>query len=483
MENIEQLRKEVDEIRTSLNTLKSNVSLSDSEKKSKVESIKSQAETVKDKIQKRISSLENKSDAASKKEKEEAQALLDSFSEITSLYNSITNTPKNTPKTTPSTQSQQSETVSQNKNIFEKAKDWIWTQWKDIWKQEKWDESPWTNILRTLWFAATWIWGAALAYKWLKSLWNSTFWKKKKKGKDTDNESDAKEKDNTPEKKSFWNTKFWKALTWLWIWSAAWGGVYFLGKKFNRWWKSSDKPTDNWSTHIEWWNLGKSKVDHSGGKYEIDNFNITASPESKQIWENLKWKEKPELEPFVCAMKAYKEEKEKWHLNNTKYITVVDFTKNQLTNNRLFVINLENNTVEYAEKCWHWAGSGWENWATSFSNKSGTNKSSLWAFITPDHSKKSNTKSRTWSYPAWQESSNNASQWRWIAIHPVRSLVYRSGTPTSLGCFTIPASQSYVNGILDKINKKSLFFAYAKSKNYFTQSKYFQQNSNGGFTA
>ncbi len=288
MENIEQLRKEVDEIRTSLNTLKSNVSLSDSEKKSKVESIKSQAETVKDKIQKRISSLENKSDAASKKEKEEAQALLDSFSEITSLYNSITNTPK----TTPSTQSQQSETVSQNKNIFEKAKDWIWTQWKDIWKQEKWDESPWTNILRTLWFAATWIWGAALAYKWLKSLWNSTFWKKKKKGKDTDNESDAKGKDNTPEKKSFWNTKFWKALTWLWIWSAAWGGVYFLGKKFNRWGKSdkhgsttekSDKQNENVP---KWWNKISEDMFQQLLIMEGSN-DFVAQVQAKDFWEKF----------------------------------------------------------------------------------------------------------------------------------------------------------------------------------------------------
>ncbi|MBR7037088.1 murein L,D-transpeptidase catalytic domain family protein [bacterium] len=52
-------------------------------------------------------------------------------------------------------------------------------------------------------------------------------------------------------------------------------------------------------------------------------------------------------------MKAYEAEKSAGHLKNTKYLTVVDFTKNQLTNNRLFVIDMETNTVTYAEKCGH----------------------------------------------------------------------------------------------------------------------------------
>jgi archaellum component FlaC len=119
MGNIEGLKKEVDEIKNSLNALKNNVSISDPEKKSQIESIKSQAEIVKEKIQKEISSLENKGDDISKQAKEKAQALLGSFDKITSLYNSITNTPKNEP----SIQPQQPETES--KDIFSKAKDWI----------------------------------------------------------------------------------------------------------------------------------------------------------------------------------------------------------------------------------------------------------------------------------------------------------------------------------------------------------------------
>ena len=107
--------------------MKNNVSLSDSEKKIKIESIKSQSETVKDKIQKEISSLESKTDDASKKKKEQAETLLNSLNEITTLYTSMTNTPKSTP----SIQSKQPETKIKKKNIFAKAKDWIKEQWNE----------------------------------------------------------------------------------------------------------------------------------------------------------------------------------------------------------------------------------------------------------------------------------------------------------------------------------------------------------------
>ena len=50
MANIENLKKEVDDIKNSLNKLKNNVSLSEVEKKEKAETLKIQAETTKQKI-------------------------------------------------------------------------------------------------------------------------------------------------------------------------------------------------------------------------------------------------------------------------------------------------------------------------------------------------------------------------------------------------------------------------------------------------
>jgi hypothetical protein len=89
MANIENLKKEVDDIKNSLNELKNNVSLSEVEKKEKAETLRAQAETTKQKIQEEIHSLETKTDDDSKKKREEAETLLNSFSEIMNLYTSI----------------------------------------------------------------------------------------------------------------------------------------------------------------------------------------------------------------------------------------------------------------------------------------------------------------------------------------------------------------------------------------------------------
>jgi archaellum component FlaC len=107
MEQIENIKKKVDEIKNSLNELKNNVSLSDIEKKNQAECLKAQAEATKQRIEIEINNLDNET-------KTEAQNLLNkSMDDITSLYNSIVNT---TASVKP---------LTENKNIFVKAKDWI----------------------------------------------------------------------------------------------------------------------------------------------------------------------------------------------------------------------------------------------------------------------------------------------------------------------------------------------------------------------
>ena len=216
----------------------------------------------------------------------------------------------------------------------------------------------------------------------------------------------------------------------------------------------------------------KAKVD-SSESYEIDHLNITVSPESKKIWENLKWKEKPDLEPFACALKAYNLAKKQENIHNTKYLTVVDFTKKKWKK-RFFVINLENNTVEHAVKVWHWKNTGGER-ATDFSNKSWSKQSSLWWYLLPDKITKSPNKSRSWLRQIkWLEDSNDQSDERWIAVHPW----WENG---SEGCFTLPKDISKT--IMEKI-AWSFLFAYAESKEYFAyQSKYFKQNPDGSIMA
>ena len=53
------------------------------------------------------------------------------------------------------------------------TKEWVWKQWDDVWDKEKWKDEWWKNLLRTAWFAATWVWAGALIIKWIRKI----FWR------------------------------------------------------------------------------------------------------------------------------------------------------------------------------------------------------------------------------------------------------------------------------------------------------------------
>lgn len=240
------------------------------------------------------------------------------------------------------------------------------------------------------------------------------------------------------------------------------------------WWTAPETATlttsvTTWAA-ISSWSTEKAKVDSSSESFEIDHLNFSISPETKTIYDNIKWKEKPDLEPFACALKVYNNVK--WKIHNTKYLTVVDFTKKKWKK-RFFVINMENNTVEHAVKVWHGKNTGSER-AKQFSNKSWSKQSSLWWYLLPDTITKSPNKSWSWLRQiTWLESSNSNAAQRWIAVHPW----WENG---SEWCFTLPKDIS--KNIMEKI-KWWFLFAYAESKDYFAQSNYFKQNSEGSIMA
>ena len=252
---IDQLKTEVDEIKKWLNELKNNVSLPEVEKKNKAEDLKSQAETTKKKIENEIQSLESKTDNKSKKKKEEIEALLNNFNnETTELYTSIINTlSTNTPTKT-------TQPESENKGIFSKTKDWIWKQWNDVRDKEKWQKEWWKNLLRTAWFAATWVWTVALAYKWLKKL----FWRWKD------------EKDESSDKKSsFRDSGRWRFLTWAGIATTAWWWIYGLIKLI--WWGKESQ--ECWDTISE--DMFQQLLKIEGSQ------NFVAKTHKKNFWENF----------------------------------------------------------------------------------------------------------------------------------------------------------------------------------------------------
>ena len=252
MTNIEQLKKETDEIKKWLEELKNNVSLSEADKKNKAEELKAQAEATKQKIENEINSLEDKTDDESKKKKEEAETLLNTFNETISLYSSVLNSADS-----------KEEQNEEEKGIFEKAKDWVWEQWDDVWDKEKWKTETWKNALRTAWFVATWVWAVALAYKWIKKLWNRAFWDE---GEEWDDE--GKETKNKKKKKKSKESSRWKKFL-IWWTLAVWTVVWWV-EVFKHWNKIS-----SWVKEKLWLALpfdeARQKVEAEVRNWKIDN--------------------------------------------------------------------------------------------------------------------------------------------------------------------------------------------------------------------
>ena len=230
MTNIEQLKKKTDEIKKWLEELKNNVSLSEVDKKNKAEELKAQAEAVKQKIENEILSLEDKTDDESKKKKEEAETLLNTFNETMKLYESILSSSEN------GTKKEKSENGQEEKWFLWKAWEWVWEQWDDVWDKEKWKTEAWTNALRTAWFIATWVWAVALAYKWIKNLWNRAFWDDEEEWEDEEKETKKKKKKKLKKENSRWK----KFLIWAWItaWTVVgWVEIYKHWNKISAWFK------------------------------------------------------------------------------------------------------------------------------------------------------------------------------------------------------------------------------------------------------
>lgn len=232
--NIDQLKTEVEEIKKKLEDLKKNVTISEPDKRM-AETLKNQAETAKQKIQTEIDALNAQTGADADREKAKAQSLLDTVNEITTLYTSIVNTPAD-PTSAPTQQ------VTDNRNVFSKAKDWVWDQWDDVRDKTKWKTETWTNILRTAWFVATWIWAVWLAYKWIKKFFKWAF-----SDDDEDEETEKKSK-KKKKKKPFWDRWYWKALKrgaiWTWIyWVAHWIFTWsWFEDLLKRWSLKTEKP-------------------------------------------------------------------------------------------------------------------------------------------------------------------------------------------------------------------------------------------------
>jgi len=253
MANIESLKKEVDEIKNSLDGLKNNVTLSEVEKKNKADTLKIQVENTKHKIQDKIHSLGSKTDEESKKEREEAETLLTSFNETLNLYASILNSVNKKDK-------KQGDT-KEKKWFFWKTWEWIWEQWKNL------KENPWKYIFGVTGVLAVW-------YA-IKKVWNWTFWDKEEVENDGE-ESWIKLDEKT---QSFWKTWWWKFLKWTGISTVTWWWIYGVSKLLK--WKKEEIEVIQ-----EWWDVISDAMFQQLLHME-GNQDFVAKSHKQKFWENF----------------------------------------------------------------------------------------------------------------------------------------------------------------------------------------------------
>lgn len=151
MGDIEQLKKNVDEIKNSLQALKDNVSISDEDKKNKVETIKVKAETIKENLKKEVNSLIDKADETSKENIEKAKAILSSLNEVIDLQINIKETSDKDNKKNNNdnkTNDKDNEAADKDNEVAGSSKKktsfWEWSIWKRL-------KRGWIAIATRLW--------------------------------------------------------------------------------------------------------------------------------------------------------------------------------------------------------------------------------------------------------------------------------------------------------------------------------------------
>lgn len=156
-------------------------------------------------------------------------------------------------------------------------------------------------------------------------------------------------------------------------------------------------------------------------------------------------------------------------LKKRNVVTLIDFSKPSVQE-RLYVLDLRLKKILFSSHVAHGQNSG-ENYATSFSNQSGSHKSSLGFFVTEDTYQGRNGYSLV--LDGLEEGINDKAKSRAIVIHAapytnpsVAASMGRLGR--SWGCPALPPAKN--DSIINTIKGGSLIYIYADDKDYSSRS-------------
>ncbi|MBX9784415.1 MAG: murein L,D-transpeptidase catalytic domain family protein [Chitinophagaceae bacterium] len=176
-----------------------------------------------------------------------------------------------------------------------------------------------------------------------------------------------------------------------------------------------------------------------------------------------------ETEAFELAYKGYSKLLQEGLVNISNILTIADFSKSS-SQKRLFVLDMEHGEILFNTFVAHGRNSGL-HYATSFSNKPQSNKSSLGFYLTLDTYYGANGYSL--KLRGLEKGINDKAYDRAIVLHGSdyvnNSFASSNGfLGRSFGCPAVP--RKLAAGIINTIKNGSLFFIYYPAKNYIDKS-------------
>lgn len=185
----------------------------------------------------------------------------------------------------------------------------------------------------------------------------------------------------------------------------------------------------------------------------------------RQLYMEMELEEVVNYAAFEQAVAGYNKIAQK----DKEILTLVDFSKPSIEE-RFYVFDMRHKKLLFSSLVSHGKNSG-GNYATSFSNKNGSLKSSLGFFLTENTYQGKNGYSLVLN--GLEKGINDRAKERAIVIHGAAysnpSVIASSGRlGRSFGCPALP--QSVSKPIINTIKGGSLLFIYANNQNYLSYS-------------
>jgi hypothetical protein len=215
------------------------------------------------------------------------------------------------------------------------------------------------------------------------------------------------------------------------------------------------------------WNEKKARNDAAAKRAEMRMIIATAT----SIYDEMDLEDSGlSRKAFEYAWTGYYKLKKKGLLRRTNILSICDFSQSS-SNQRLYVIDVKNRRMLYRTFVAHGINSG-EEYATSFSNRMESCKSSLGFFVTSSVYTGSNGVSLR--IAGVDPGFNDNALKRAIVIHGAgyvsQRILRKYGVMgTTFGCPAIPTEMT--NQIIPVVKNGSCWFIYYPSKKYLSQSQ------------